>query len=360
MFGSVSLEVLIGLVTFFFLLSTISSATSELWFAFWKTRARLLEQALMHLSDKLKGAGTKAFDVDALLESVKPSGDRKPSYIPPKVFMAQVISDTFNIIAQPTNVNGPTTVAPDAQAPDVIKCMWKAADQNLEEFKILLEEWFNVGMSDAGEIFKRKAHWVLGAVGLAIAVALNGDAFMVARALMVEPATRAKLLTLSQQLGTATPTPVKAAQPAAAAPTATPPTTLPELAGEIAAMRNELSTLADLTRKSSSGALTAADFSTLAAAGSGQQLTQDQQAAARESALKALWSSGLPLGWSDQRGAINAWPWLAGSGWEIFRAFCLKIVGLLATAMAVSFGAPFWFDLLAKFTNPRLAGPKPD
>ncbi len=360
MFGSVSLEVLIGLVTFFFLLSTISSATSELWFAFWKTRAHLLEQALMHLSDKLKGGGTKAFDVDALLASVKPSGDRKPSYIPPKVFMARVISDTFNIIAQPTNVNGPATVAPDAQAPEVIKCMWKAADQNLEEFKILLEEWFNVGMSDAGEIFKRKAHWVLGAVGLALAVALNGDAFMVARALMVDPTTRAKVLTLSHQLGAATPPPAKGVQPAATTPTPTPPKTLAELTAELATMRGELSTLADLTRKSSTGTMTAADFSTLAAAGSGQQLTPEQQAVARETALKALWSSGLPLGWSDQPGAINAWPWLAGSGWEIVWACLLKLVGLLATAMAVSFGAPFWFDLLAKFTNPRLAGPKPD
>jgi hypothetical protein len=37
----------------------------------------------------------------------------------------------------------------------------------------------------------------------------------------------------------------------------------------------------------------------------------------------------------------------------------LKIVGLLITVLAVSQGAPFWFDLLQKAVNLRLAGDLP-
>lgn len=43
-----------------------------------------------------------------------------------------------------------------------------------------------------------------------------------------------------------------------------------------------------------------------------------------------------------------------GGGWII------KILGILISALAVSQGSPFWFDLLSKTTNIRLAGQKPD
>jgi len=36
-----------------------------------------------------------------------------------------------------------------------------------------------------------------------------------------------------------------------------------------------------------------------------------------------------------------------------------KLLGLIITAIAVSQGAPFWFDLLQKLVNIRLAGKKP-
>jgi hypothetical protein len=37
-----------------------------------------------------------------------------------------------------------------------------------------------------------------------------------------------------------------------------------------------------------------------------------------------------------------------------------KLAGWIITAAAVSQGAPFWFDLLQKLVNMRLAGKKPD
>jgi hypothetical protein len=37
-----------------------------------------------------------------------------------------------------------------------------------------------------------------------------------------------------------------------------------------------------------------------------------------------------------------------------------KVVGLAVTALAISQGAPFWFDLLQKAVNLRLEGDAPD
>lgn len=56
----------------------------------------------------------------------------------------------------------------------------------------------------------------------------------------------------------------------------------------------------------------------------------------------------LKLGWS------SANPWPTG-----FWPSVMKIIGLLLTALAISLGAPFWFDLLNKVISIRTAGRSP-
>jgi hypothetical protein len=62
-------------------------------------------------------------------------------------------------------------------------------------------------------------------------------------------------------------------------------------------------------------------------------------------ALSTLSALQLPIGWSPLPTTANGW--------------LLKAVGLAVTALAASLGAPFWFDVLSIFTNPRQTGPKP-
>jgi hypothetical protein len=64
--------------------------------------------------------------------------------------------------------------------------------------------------------------------------------------------------------------------------------------------------------------------------------------------VKAL---NIPLGWSNKPGDPRHPN--DGSDWW------LKIVGLVLTAVALTLGAPFWFDLLNKFVNFRATGPPP-
>ncbi len=59
----------------------------------------------------------------------------------------------------------------------------------------------------------------------------------------------------------------------------------------------------------------------------------------------------LPIGWHEGSfSVITKSPLL----------FFEKILGWLITAVAVSFGAPFWFDLLGKLVNLRTTGRKPE
>jgi hypothetical protein len=57
---------------------------------------------------------------------------------------------------------------------------------------------------------------------------------------------------------------------------------------------------------------------------------------------------------------INNLIGLGWDSWEDFvKGFPLNILGCLATALAISLGAPFWFDLLSKFVKLRGTGNKP-
>ncbi len=83
--------------------------------------------------------------------------------------------------------------------------------------------------------------------------------------------------------------------------------------------------------------------------------TNPQQIAA---AVKAVAALPLPIGWQPKPDSnllctmIDTVFAKDGSGLTV-------ILGWLATALAVSLGAPFWFDTLQKFMNMRGTGPKP-
>ena len=61
----------------------------------------------------------------------------------------------------------------------------------------------------------------------------------------------------------------------------------------------------------------------------------------------------LPIGW-DFSG-----PGWSGDWFRSFQGWIFKILGIAFSTLAVSLGAPFWFDLLTKFVNIRGAGKAP-
>jgi hypothetical protein len=67
-----------------------------------------------------------------------------------------------------------------------------------------------------------------------------------------------------------------------------------------------------------------------------------------EEAFDKLDSIGFPIGWDEanQPDGVGEWG--------------IAVIGWLITGIAVTLGAPFWFDVLNKFSNLRAAGRKPD
>jgi hypothetical protein len=67
--------------------------------------------------------------------------------------------------------------------------------------------------------------------------------------------------------------------------------------------------------------------------------------------IEELENIGIPLGWGSFPDYTDAWEW--------WRIVLLNALGLALTAVALTMGAPFWFDLLKKVANIRAAGRAP-
>lgn len=66
-----------------------------------------------------------------------------------------------------------------------------------------------------------------------------------------------------------------------------------------------------------------------------------------------LWGAGFPIGWADDP-LVTKWS-SSSSDWL---ALLIKLGGWLLTALALSLGAGFWFDVLSKVLQLRGTGPK--
>jgi hypothetical protein len=99
-----------------------------------------------------------------------------------------------------------------------------------------------------------------------------------------------------------------------------------------------------------------AQVAATAAVKEGRQPSTDVVTDAYRETVETL--SPLPVGWPirDWPGRSRPVSWVWGS-WIWFGI--AKFGGWLATGLALSLGAPFWFDLLSKFVNLRGAGVKP-
>jgi hypothetical protein len=313
MFGSDILDIVIGMVFVFLLLSLICSGLNEFLEVLVKNRARDLERGIRELVGDPENT-TKFIDkvynhglVNSLFKGCY-SPDKKrnlPSYIPSANFALAVMDLVKNPPASgiklPDNVRTAYAVFEARAAGDAAK------------LQASLEDWFNTAMDRVSGWYKRRAQWILAVLGLIVAVVGNADALHIARALSNDASLRKGLVAMAQ---------ARASQPLT--PTAaTPPS-------------NAVASIGDAVPAS-----TAQPAPTLSASAAQVQET-----------VTAIESIDLPIGWhpstpplgeSSFRHAVRAAP---GAVKE-------HALGWLLTAIAASMGAPFWFDLVGKLVTVR-------
>lgn len=351
MFGSAILEVAIGLVFVYLLMSVICSGVGEWWASWTKLRSRLLRQSIVgmlrdeRVSDEFFKhpliASQSSIQDDAESQSEpdeakvaakpekKPTKPRPPSYIPAELFADVLIDllargtagrvgatieqirdaisrrsgDELNAAIRPllASANGAVERAVEAGPPE-------PPVAPIDALKTEVCGWYDRTMDRVSGEYKRRSSKTIFCVAAVIVCALNIDSVAIVSSLARNDTLRAAMVEL-------------------AADKARTPATQPQSSGE--------------------------QF---------QEMIDD---------LSDVEGVGLPLGWhvSDlprwpgSRKPVKSMKWsqqiLTADWWAVFRAAPLKLAGLLLTIVASSFGAPFWFDLLNKLVNLRSAGAKP-
>ena len=311
MFGSAVLDIGIGLVIVFLMLSLVCTAANETLASMLKWRADTLHAGIHNLLDGSADQSrewTQKFFEHPLVRSLY-KGTQKPSSIPSRTFALAVMD-----IVLPASGEKPATAtelrtAVDASAAPqglkkVLQLLIDEAERSsaagealrrngildlqkldavLEQLHQQIEVWFNTSMERVSGWYKRRVHaWTVG-IAIALTAALNVDAVQIANHLARDAALRSAIVAQAEAI---------AKQP------------------------------------SPSG-------------GGDARLV--------ESRIQDLKSIGVPLGWPNPDGPPT------GPAW-----YLLKVLGLLLTAGAASLGAPFWFDVLNKFMSIRSAGKAPE
>lgn len=336
MFGSAVLEVLIGLVVVFFVLSIVCSALSEAWASLSGSRGRILELGVR----QLLGERTTEFFASPRIEPLCPPDrwvvlgnkmdkwlPRRPSYVPNATF-AEVVLDLWAPRAEIKD--GQTLLHADAarmvrlgtqadlwtraadgpalqrQAAELIARAWSsvpadAPDRPAAAFAAVgkgIEQLFAATMDRATGWYRRRAQFASLLFAVPIVLATNADAIALTKALFRDPSLRAEMAAMGESLG-----------------------------------KSERQDDASIQR-------------------------------AREVLAGLAAKSELPLGWPDRRLRDSDQPAGAGSGNDAVerRGFDqaakdpMKVFGWLISIVAASLGAPFWFQLLNKLVSLRGSG----
>jgi hypothetical protein len=312
MFGSSVLDIAIGAIFIVLLLSVFATAINEIVFSFLNMRARELLRGIATLLDDAHNTDlvAKVYNHGQVFGLFRGNFDpakpgKLPSYIPSRNFalaLLDTVAHPFSEVAV-TQPGGAVQAGAPAGVPQeaiVLTQAFKDAAQKMAndpatekvgkplvsminmagndaaKLQKSVEDWYNSGMDRVSGWYKYKTQWMLFAIGLVIAVAINADTIHIVKQLSQDSTVRASIV--------------------AAAESAKEPQVNQGLS------------------------------------------TQDRIDAAKRS-LSNINNIGVPLGWHQGDWTANHAPNL--------------ILGWLLTAIAVSLGAPFWFDTLNKIMVAR-------
>ncbi|PSJ40961.1 hypothetical protein [Allosphingosinicella deserti] len=349
MFGSELLEVAIGLIFLFFILSVLLSAAREAIEGFLQTRAIHLERGIRELLKDEGGEGLVrelyehplisslyrgTYDPEKLTRRYSqhkdtwkrmPFRNNLPAYVPARNFALAIMDlagrgsptgdDADASLSLAAIREGASTRIADPRVRRAVLIALDNARGDLDQARLNLQAWFDSGMDRVSGWYRKETQWILLALGLFTAMTLNIDTLHVAKSLYRDDALRAVIVTDAEAV-------VEQARVQAAA------------GGDQTAML----TMLGCPPEAATGA--AASLPDGAARG----------VASASCAERRVRNLGLPIGWENRH---LSWPWQFG--WDVGAwlaspdAPWRPLPGWLLTALAVSMGAPFWFDLLNKF-----------
>jgi hypothetical protein len=218
----------------------------------------------------------------------------------------------------------------DPQSAQFVLSLYNDSWGDLVKFRILLEAWFDRTMDQATEWYKRKIRIVLLVLGFLIAWFFNADSFTIIDKLSTDKSARENIVKLAVAYNQTASRPQD------------PNLSVP---------KDKLDSLLNVKKTLEKDIQNA---NTLL--GSGAWLPDTVFVSADKATNKKIYSpliEPLSLSAEDQQssGPIS---FTRCEKWEyVFRLIWHHFLGFLITAIAISLGAPFWFDMLNKLMKLR-------
>ncbi len=293
------LQVVIGLIFVLLLLSLLATTMMEVVASVFSLRGRNLEKALRNMlaSTEVDERVLEAFKENSLYKQLSYKYGRK-RYAPSYLSRESFQSILMEVILQGKGfdrLEEQIATLPDSDLRNVLMQFLRESEQDVEQFKGKVQKWYDDIMDRASGWYKRNTQKILIGMGFFIAVLFNADTLAIYERLESDPQTLQQVLTLAEDY-------VNGKDGLEIAP--------PRLSPEFNASLDKLETLVN-----------------------------DQIESVK---------SPLGLGWKNVQWSQVGW-------YDVLT----KLLGWIVTALAVSLGAPFWFDLLRKLVNIRNAGQKP-
>lgn len=322
LFNSTILDVIIGLIFIYLLLSILCTAANEWVAALGKRRAKTLMRGIDQLlanqpltkkpldkedsknqpvsnnatsndkprpDEKDPNALIKAFKDHALIKTMF-NGEKPPTYLSPRNFsttLTDILTAAHEGTSEFENLVKGINDLPDGKVKESLLALLRHSDPTIDDARFAIEGWFNDAMDRVSGWYKRRTQLWTIVIAAVLTLVANADTIQITRKLWTDPVLRSVVVEDAK---------VRAQQ---ARPTGSPDPNNPT------ATRNEGNQLSDKDRD----------------------------------------LLGQLIGWHS--GWRENWSWFTPLGW-------------LLTVLAISMGAPFWFDMLNKIMNIRFAGKSPD
>lgn len=322
LFGSTILDVAVGLIFIYLLLAIICTSLNEWIAGILGLRAKNLELGIRQLLDqqpkpaKPGDPAAAATNKDWLLDEFyrhplvtgMKKGDEHPSYLPARTFATTLM----DIVSGPEtrltfeSLQAGINNLPPGDVKTALASLLRTSGTTLAEAQKTIETWFDDSMDRVSGWYKRKIQLNTAIIALLLAFVTNADTLRIATTLWHNPELRAEAVKLAEQRAEAN---KNTSEPAADnAPTVE--TTYPDASDPLNPKM--------------------------------QPVTKEERAFLTD-----------VLGWES----VPHFQDMARG--DVAKAILLMVLGWLLTGLAVSLGAPFWFDILNKFINIRGSGKAP-
>lgn len=332
MFQSVFFEIAIGMVFIFLLYSLLATAIQEITATWLSLRGKYLRQSIsvmlrdMHFNDTL---ADNFYNHPLIRKSIFKKHDKLPSYIAPDVFskvLRDILPDLYLGYGKTLSDEEKIRLLPDGQLKKALLLYHKDGSQDFDKG---VQSWFNDAMDRLTGAYKRNSQNRLLIIGLILAVFFNVNSLAVFDKLSKDKKARNELIAQAEKF---------------------------------MAENNHYDSLHRRFQGvpwSDSGISPTADDSLQKAVADSLSYIEFKN---RRDSIAAFINGEINdannaagIGWGAIKGKTIREKLSNIQGWD----FLFFPLGWLITALAITLGAPFWFDLLQKFIRIRGAGVRP-